>query len=105
MGTRGFIHGFDNDRNQRGCQYLPRAQQQTLIKLLFSENPRRVLLGSLHSYMRIPTRYRGVGKRACSASFLEGVFLETPEYSSRETIHRASSKREEGGGRCNRGKR
>jgi len=31
---------------------------------LFTELPRRVLLGNLHSYSRTPIRYRGVGKRA-----------------------------------------
>jgi hypothetical protein len=38
---------------------------------------RRLILGNPDSYTRIPIRYRGVCKRACSASFLEEVFPET----------------------------
>src|ERR687890_2904388 len=34
-------------------------------------------LTRLLSYARIPIRYWGVGKRACSASFLEEFFSET----------------------------
>jgi hypothetical protein len=45
---------------------------------LFTENPRMSLLGNSHSYTRIPIRYRGVCKRACSAGFLEEFFSETP---------------------------
>src|SRR5215212_6008972 len=44
---------------------------------LSTKSPRRLILGNLHSYTRIPIRYRGVGKRACSASFLEEGFPET----------------------------
>jgi hypothetical protein len=35
---------------------------------------RRGLLGNLHSYTRIPIRYRGVGKWARSTGFLEKLF-------------------------------
>src|SRR5215207_9206904 len=44
---------------------------------LFTHLPRRDLLGNPLVYTRIPIRYRGVGKRACSASFLVEVFSET----------------------------
>src|SRR5215217_2361281 len=44
---------------------------------LFTEMPRRLILGNSYSYARIPVPYRGVGKRACSASFLEEFFSET----------------------------
>src|SRR5215213_8557768 len=37
---------------------------------------RRLILGNPDSYTRIPIRYRGVGKRACSASFREELFSE-----------------------------
>src|SRR5215213_8709840 len=42
--------------------------------------PRTDILGNPpndDSYTRIPIRYRGVGRRACSASFLEEFFSET----------------------------
>ena len=48
---------LDPDRTQSCCQ-----EQRPL----FTENSRRVLLGNLQSYTRIPIRYRGVGKWACS---------------------------------------
>src|SRR5215211_1316560 len=35
------------------------------------------ILGNLPSYTRTPMRCRGVGKRACSPSFLEEFFSET----------------------------
>src|SRR5215212_619506 len=44
---------------------------------LCTELPVRILLGNPHSYTRIPVRYRGVGKRACSPGFLEEFFSET----------------------------
>src|SRR5215217_8685265 len=39
--------------------------------------PRRLILGNLHSYTRIPIRYRGVCKRACSPGFREEFFSDT----------------------------
>src|SRR5215208_1324417 len=54
------------------------VQDLTLKGLpLFTRLPRRLILGNLHSYTRIPIRYRGVGKRDCSTSFLEEFFSET----------------------------
>ena len=44
---------------------------------LFTELPRRLILGNPDSYARIPIRYRGVGKRACSTSFLVEFFPES----------------------------
>ena len=39
------------------------AIQATRLSL-FAENPRRIVLGNLHSCTRTPVRHRGVGKRA-----------------------------------------
>src|SRR5215212_6465392 len=44
------------------------------------ELPIRLILGNPHPYARIPIRYRGVGKRACSPGFLEEFFSETVDY-------------------------
>src|SRR5215216_118994 len=44
---------------------------------LCTELPRGLILGNSYSYARIPIRYRGVCKRACSAGFLEELFSET----------------------------
>src|SRR5215211_8697238 len=46
---------------------------------LYSELPRRLILGNPNPYARIGIRHRGVGKRsfACSASFLEEFSSET----------------------------
>jgi hypothetical protein len=44
---------------------------------LFTGLPRRPILGNSYSYTRIPIRCRGVGKRACSASFRVEFFSET----------------------------
>src|SRR5215203_4899765 len=44
---------------------------------LFTGLPRRLILGNPDSYARIPIRYRGVGKRACSTSFLVEFFPES----------------------------
>jgi hypothetical protein len=38
---------------------------------LFTQLPSTGILRHLHSYTRIPIRYWGVGKRACSPGFLE----------------------------------
>src|SRR5215203_6802085 len=76
--------------SSRGCR-LPRARFSVNIYEmtcslswfggglpLFTENPRRVLLGNLHSYARVPIRYRGVWWRhVCSPGFLEEFFSET----------------------------
>src|SRR5215203_3421674 len=45
---------------------------------LFTELPRRLILGNTYPYTRMLMRYRGVGKRsfACSASFLVEFFSE-----------------------------
>ena len=47
---------------------------------LFTESPRRLILGNPDSYARISIRCRGVGKRACSVSFLEEFFSESPGF-------------------------
>jgi hypothetical protein len=47
------------------------------VRRSFQTVSRRVLLGNLQSYTRVPIRYRGVGKRACSPGFLEEFFSET----------------------------
>jgi hypothetical protein len=44
---------------------------------LFSENPRRLILGNPYPYTRMLMRYLGVCKRACSVSFLKEFFSET----------------------------
>src|SRR5215217_3077251 len=44
---------------------------------LFTDLPRRLILGNPYPYTRMLMRYRGVCERACSASFLEEFFSET----------------------------
>src|SRR5215218_3489080 len=44
------------------------------------ELPVKRVLGNSRTYTRIPLQYRGVGKRACSASFREEVFSETQRH-------------------------
>ena len=46
---------------------------------LFAENPRGLILGNPRPYTRMLMRYRGVGKRACSVSFLEEFFSDSQE--------------------------
>jgi len=45
--------------------------------LLFTELPRRLILGNPYPYTRMLMRYRGVCERACSASFREEFFSGT----------------------------
>ena len=63
------------------------------LRALFTENPRRDVLGNwanTYSYTRIPIRYQGVGKRACSASFLEEFFSETRSTEGSNLAHNLS---------------
>ena len=57
-----------------GCLYLPRIREGVFSQ---TEFPVRLIRGNPGSYTRIPIRYRGVGKRACSVSFREEFFSET----------------------------
>ena len=47
------------------------------VRLYSPGFPTRVLLGNLQLYTRIPLRYRGVGKWACSTNYREEFFSET----------------------------
>src|SRR5215218_5671003 len=78
-------HGSSHGRRARAVRSLffgkERAPSESILGVravpLFAENPRGLILGNPRPYTRMLMRYRGVGKRACSVSFLEEFFSET----------------------------
>jgi hypothetical protein len=66
---------IDPDRIKRHSQEIMAESRGRLISV--HELPRADILGNPYPYTRMLMRYRGVGKRACSASFLEEFFSET----------------------------
>jgi len=53
-----------------------RVSPGRIRQMLLSELPLKRVLGTSPAYTLIPVRYRGVGKRACSANCREEFFSE-----------------------------
>src|SRR5215218_7939945 len=79
-------HASSHGRRARAVRSLfigkERAPSESVLGVravpLFTENPRRGVLGNPYSSTRIPIRYRDVWWRyVCSASFREAFFSET----------------------------
>src|SRR5829696_9742309 len=67
--------------NNAGVNTLLGAQQQTLTKLLFTENPRRVLLGNLRGFKSIKnsTEHKNNTFASCAGSLNPVGSLNLPE--------------------------
>jgi hypothetical protein len=71
----------NHDASEQELAHLTKSYSPTFREGLFSESgfPAYRVLGNSPAYARIPVRYRGVGKRACSPGFLQEVFSETAD--------------------------